>query len=127
MQTLFYLAGILTFAVICFGVYKVIKLVEGKLESLVDSAPSTPNFSNLGREVGKGVIEALETRELRLSSEQQAIKHASHIGDGVGSMPVMSSTPNRDRKVHFSSADFYVPEGLSEAEKQTLEQFYGKQ
>jgi hypothetical protein len=40
--------------------------------------------------------------------------------------PVMSSEPDRDRKIHFNDSDFLVPEHLTEDEKQLLEQFYGK-
>jgi len=43
------------------------------------------------------------------------------------SLLMKSSGYDKDRKIHFKSADFLVPENLTEEEKRILEHFYSKQ
>ena len=126
MSTLFYIVGILTCGFICFGMYKLIKLIEGKLSSLVipKNSSESQNVGDIGRELGRGVVAALEEQRDRELREEELRKYAK--ARMREPMPVIASTLDLDRKVHLNSADILIPDNLSERDKRILEEFYGR-
>lgn len=126
MSTLFYIIGILTCCFVCFGMYKLIKLIEGKLPPLgiPSKSSNVNNVGDIGRGIGRGVIEALEEQRERELREEDIRKYAE--ARMRGPTPVMSSTLDVDRKVRLNRDDMLIPQNLSERDKQILEEFYGR-
>jgi len=126
MSTLFYIIGILTCCFICFGMYKLIKLIEGKLPPLdiPKNSSKNQNVGDIGRELGRGVVAALEEQRERELREDELRKYAE--ARMREPMPVISSTIDLDRKVHIDTEDILIPQNLSERDKRILEEFYGR-
>jgi hypothetical protein len=126
MSTLFYIIGILTCCFVCFGMYKIIKLIEGKLPLLgiPNKSSNVNNVGDIGRDIGRGVIEALEEQREKELREEDIRKYAE--ASMRGPTPVISSTLDVDRKVRLNRDDMLIPQNLSEEDKRILEEFYGR-
>lgn len=78
-----------------------------------------------GQEIGRAIVEALAENEDKVRRHNELRKNAEEKRRGP--LPVMSSEPSRERKIHFDRADILIPENLTESEKQILESFYSKE
>jgi hypothetical protein len=106
--------------------YKLIKLIEGKLPPLdiPKNSSKNQNVGDIGRELGRGVVAALEEQRERELREDELRKYAE--ARMREPMPVISSTIDLDRKVHIDTEDILIPQNLSERDKRILEEFYGR-
>ena len=79
-----------------------------------------------GKEIGRGIVEALEEEKDRAQRNEELKKYAEEKRRGP--LPVMTSEPGFSRLVHFDRDDeCLIPFNLSEDEKQILEDFYRKE
>ena len=121
METLVYIVIMFCMVAITAMIGWFLKSILRKFETpRAESIISGPS----GQEIGRGIVEALEEEKDRARRDEELRKYAEEKRRGP--LPVMTSEPDRDRKIRFDRADILIPEKLTEEEKQLLEDFYGK-
>lgn len=96
------------------------------MDRLLPPPPSEKISIPSGKEIGRGIVEALEEEKDRVQRNEELRKYAEEKRRGP--LPVMTSVPDRDRLVHFDRDDeCLIPFNLTEEQKQILEDFYRKE
>ena len=78
-----------------------------------------------GQEIGRGIVEALEEKDIRAQRDEKLRKYAEDKRRGP--LPVMTSGLESDWKIHMDREECLIPENLTEEEKLILMDFYRKE